>query len=83
MESMICLVKPDKSISVCSGMLITTWVLYLIFIGSFVMTCVLYRKLAPKMSDDYVRMTQRTEISHSEASDHENVQNMGIPNYML
>lgn len=53
-----CVLKPQPSTSICVGLLITSWVLYLIFIGSSITFFVMYRKLGPQISEDYTRLSQ-------------------------
>ena len=59
-----CLIKPDESISKCVGLLITSWVLYFVFIVSAIAFILLHRRLGPQIADDYTRMTQSIEINH-------------------
>lgn len=46
-----CVVKPDPSTATCVGLLVTSWITYLIFIGSSIAFFVMYRKLGPQLSD--------------------------------
>ena len=60
-----CVIKPSaENISSCEGVLITSWVLYSVFIIATIVFLILYRKLGPQIADDYTRMSQDIEISH-------------------
>jgi hypothetical protein len=58
-----CMLKPDESIATCEGLLITSWIVYFVFIVSSIGFFVLHRRLGPQLADDYTRMTQDVEIS--------------------
>ena len=58
-----CVVKPNDSVATCVGLLITSWVLYFVFIVSAVAFILLHRKLGPQIADDYTRMSQDIEIN--------------------
>jgi preprotein translocase subunit SecG len=78
-----CLVKPDESISTCVGLLITSWILYFVFIVSSVAFILLHRKLGPQIADDYTRMSQDIEINNPAPQPSENPPSLGIDNAIL
>ena len=78
-----CVVKPEESVSKCIGLLVTSWVLYFVFIVSSVAFIVLHRKLGPQIADDYTRMSQDIEINQPGAQQpqpSENIQSLAINN---
>ena len=62
-----CQFKPYESITTCEGLLITSWVVYFLFIVSVVLFFVIHRKLGPQLADEYTRMSQNIEISQGES----------------
>ena len=46
----------QESDATCMGLVITSWVLYLIFIVSTIVFFVIHRRVGPRIADDYTRM---------------------------
>jgi hypothetical protein len=45
-------------------MVITSWVLYFVFLISTILFFILHRKIAPQVSEDYARLNQDIEVAN-------------------